>query len=37
MKETLLGFDPSLTKAETNGANSDIKHTNPKNDANSKN
>ena len=32
---TLLGFDPS--KAATNGADSDIKHANSKNDANSKN
>ena len=37
MKVTLLGFDPPLTKATTNGADSDIKHANSKNDANSKN
>ena len=37
MKETLLGFDPSLTKTETNGADSDIKHAYSKNDTNSKN
>ena len=36
MKVTLLGFDPSLTKAVNNGADSDIKHANSKNDANSK-
>ena len=36
MKVTLLGFDPSLTKAVNNGADSDIKHVNLKNDANSK-
>ena len=36
MKVTLLGFDPSLTKAVNNGADSDIKHVNSKNDANSK-
>ena len=37
MKVTLLGFDPSLSKAVNNGADSDIKHANSKNDANSKN
>ena len=37
MKEMLLGFDPSLTKAETSGADSDIKLDNSKNDVNSKN
>ena len=37
MKEMLLGFDPSLTKAETNGTYSDIKYANSKNDAGSKN
>ena len=36
MKVALLGFDPSLTKAVNNGAVSDIKHANSKNDANSK-
>ena len=36
MKETVLGFDPSLTRLEavTNGPDSDIKHA--VNDANSK-
>ena len=33
MKDMLLGFDPSLTKVETNGADSDIKYANSKNDA----
>ena len=35
--ETLLGFDPSLTRLEaaTNGAESDVKHANSKIDANS--
>ena len=37
MKVTLLGFDPSLTKATTNEADSNIKHANSKNDANPKN
>ena len=37
MKEMLLGFDPSLTKAKTNGADFDIKYANSKNDATSKN
>ena len=36
MKEMLLGFDLSLTKAETNRADSDIEYANSKNDANSK-
>ena len=30
MKVTLLGFDPSLTEAVNNGADSDIKHVNSK-------
>ena len=33
MKDMLLGFDPSLTKVETNGVDSDIKYANSKNDA----
>ena len=37
MKVMLLGFDPSLTKAKTNGADFDIKYANSKNDATSKN
>ena len=34
MKETLLGFGASLTKAATNGADSGIKYANSRNDAN---
>ena len=37
IKVTLLGFDPSLTKATTNEADSNIKHANSKNDADPKN
>ena len=37
MKVTLLGFDPSLTKAATNRVDSDIKDANSKNNASSKN